>query len=190
VGILGGTFDPPHNGHIAIARAALKELRLSKIIFIPALIQPHKAAKTATPAENRINMLRLALTGENKFEISDIELRRKGPSFTVDTLEDLRGSYPADQFFLIIGADNVSEIESWQEPERIFELAAVCAANRPKYEASGRFAREIKYFRMPLVDISSTEIRARIRTGQSVSGMIAPEVERYITDKGLYLNDA
>lgn len=188
VGILGGTFDPPHNGHIAIARAALDQLRLSKIIFVPARIQPHKVMTITAPAEARINMLRLALDRDGAFEISDIELRRAGPSYTVDTLEELRKQRPFDDLFLIIGADNVSEIETWHDPGRIFELVTVAAANRPNFTPSGKYMHAIVYFSMPPTDISSTEIRERIVTGRPISDMLPPEIEEYIKENGLYSN--
>ncbi|OGC96342.1 MAG: nicotinate (nicotinamide) nucleotide adenylyltransferase [candidate division Zixibacteria bacterium RBG_16_53_22] len=188
VGILGGTFDPPHNGHIAIARAALDQLRLSKIIFVPARIQPHKILTTTAPAEARLDMLRLALDGDDAFEISDIELRRNGPSYTVDTLEEFRQERPHDDFFLIIGADNISEIETWHNPGRIFELATVAAANRPNFTPSGKYMHAIVYFSMTPTDISSTEIRERIAGGRPISEMLPSVVEEYIKKNGLYSN--
>ncbi len=186
VGILGGTFDPPHIAHIAIARAALKELGLSKVIFIPARTQPHKTTRPVAPPVDRVNMLRLALGGEDSFEISDIEMSREGPSFTVDTLEELKGHRPFDRFYLLIGADNVSEIETWHRPDRIFELATVAAANRPNYKIEGQFAHAIVYFPMPPTDVSSTAIRERVQSRQPITGMVAPEVEEYIAANGLY----
>jgi nicotinate-nucleotide adenylyltransferase len=190
VGILGGTFDPPHIGHIAIARAALIELRLTKILFIPARIPPHKTTKTAASPQDRLNMLYLALDDEAAFEISEIELGREGPSFTADTLEELKKHRPYDQLYLIIGTDNVAEIETWRDPEKIFELATVAAANRPNYTPAGQFAQAIVYFTMPATDLSSTVIRERLRSGLAVADMLSPDVENYIRENGLYLNHA
>jgi len=189
IGILGGTFDPPHNGHIAIAIAALNELELSKVIFIPAKNPPHKIASILAPAEHRINMLRLAIDGLPDFEVSDIELKREGLSFTADTLEELGALYPHDELVLIIGADNVSEMEGWHQPMRILSLATVAAANRPDFFPAGRLADRVINFWMPPTDISSTEIRNRIRAGLSISGLVTSRVENYILVNKLYLSN-
>jgi nicotinate-nucleotide adenylyltransferase len=189
VGILGGTFDPPHVGHLAIAGAALKALKLSKIIFIPALVQPHKTQKVSSSPTDRLNMLRLALDGCREFEISEMELQRRGRSFTVDTLEELKRIQPSNRLFLIIGADNVSEIETWRNPERIFELATVAAANRPGFQPTGRYVQDIVYFDMPDTNVSSTEIREKVKVGISVNRLISTRVEKYIRENKLYLND-
>lgn len=188
VGILGGTFDPPHLGHIAIANAALEQLNLDKIIFIPASIPPHKMKRTTASPLDRLEMLRLALGKNGRFEISEIEILRDGASFTVDTLEALGKSHPSDQLFLLIGADNVSEIETWRQPERIFELVTVAAANRPGYKPHGKFSSSIIYFTMPPADISSTDIRDRIKSGSSCEEMLPADVSKYIELNNLYSN--
>lgn len=188
IGILGGTFDPPHNGHIAIARAALKELGLSRIIFIPAKIPPHKMKRIIASPEHRTAMLRLAVEGYPGFEVSDIELGREGPSYTVDTLDELKKLYPDDELLLIIGADNVSEMEGWYQPLRILSLASVAAANRPEFWPSGRFADRVINFWMPPMDVSSTEIRNRLRAGFPVTGMVPSGVEDYIIRNRLYID--
>ena len=187
IGILGGTFDPPHNGHIVLAEAALRELDLDRIIFVPALIQPHKISRITASPDDRMKMLRLALGERDRLEISDIELQRSGQSYTVDTLENLKEMYPLDQFFLIIGADNVSDIGTWHDPERIFDLATVAAANRPGFKPRGRFAGAVELFQISPTDISSTEIRKRIKSGKSISGMVSGDVEKYILKHKLYL---
>lgn len=186
IGLLGGTFDPPHNGHLILAETALRELELDRVILIPARVQPHKINRVSASADDRMKMLGLAIGGKSRLEISDVELRRDGPSYTVDTIEKLRILLPGDQLFLIMGADNVSEIESWLEPERIFDLATVAAANRPNFKAGGRFADAVIYFAMPPTNISSTEIRAKIGAGESISGLVSPDVESYIVRHRLY----
>jgi len=128
IGILGGTFDPPHNGHIAIARAALENLDLQKVIFMPAKIQPFKAGISISSVNDRMAMLNLALIGHSQFELSDIELKRDGMSYTVDTLTALRGTYPKDELYLLIGADNVSQIEKWHRADEITRLCTIAAA--------------------------------------------------------------
>lgn len=187
IGILGGTFDPPHNGHIAIARAALDELNLLKVIFIPANMQPHKNNIEITPAIERIAMLRLAIAGNDKFEISDIELHRDGPSYTVDTLIKLRELYPPDELMLLIGADNVQEMESWFKADEIAELCTIAAVNRPGFTPAGRFIQKMVFFHMSPVDISSTEIRRRLKARHPITGMIPKLVEDYILNHRLYI---
>ena len=189
IGILGGTFDPPHNGHIAIATAALKELRLDKIIFIPAGNPPHKTKRVVSSIDDRLQMLRLALHGITYFEISDIEINRIGLSYTVDTLRELCIKYPNDQFFYLIGADNVSEMETWYKPDEIISLATVAAANRPGFSPTGIFRDKILYFNMLPMEISSTMVRRLVKSNDSISGLVPPPVEDYIKRKGLYLNN-
>lgn len=186
IGILGGTFDPPHDGHLALAGAAISELKLSKVIFIPARVPPHKPVGDVSPEEDRLAMLKLAIAGDNRFELSEIEFERDGPSFTVDTLTRLKADNPGDEFFFLIGSDNVSEMEIWHEPDRILKLARVAAAVRPGYSIQGKFADVIETFEMPPVDISSTAVRERVKSGESISGMVPGSVEDYIKSKGLY----
>lgn len=187
-GILGGTFDPPHYGHLALARAAVNQLKLDKVIFIPAGIPPHKIKHIIAPAADRVAMLKMLIDNAAEFAISDIELRRSGPSYTVDTLAELIRRYPNDEFTLLIGADNVAEIEGWHQPERILTLSQVAAANRPGYMATGKFAGGILYFNMPDTDISSTVIRAKVNAGESISELVPPPIEDFIRKHGLYLN--
>jgi nicotinate-nucleotide adenylyltransferase len=186
IGILGGTFDPPHNGHLALAEAAISRLDLSKVIFIPARVPPHKPAEDISSEQDRLEMLKLAVDSDNRFEISEIELNRGGPSFTVDTLSRLKTENPAQELFFIIGSDNVSEMESWHQPEQIRELARVAAAVRPGYSMQGKFAEMVEPFDMLPVDISSTAVRAKVRSGESISGLVPEPVEDYIKSKGLY----
>jgi nicotinate-nucleotide adenylyltransferase len=186
IGILGGTFDPPHNGHIAIARAALGALKLSEVIFVPANIPPHKIKRIIATQSDRLAMLKLAVGNNKSFKISTIEIDRSGPSYTADTLTEFRIIYPKDELFLLIGADNVSDIEYWYQPERIAELAVIAAANRPKFSSHGDYADRIIYFKMPPTDISSTKIRDRIRAGKPISELVCSDVENYIIEHRLY----
>ncbi len=188
IGILGGTFDPPHNGHIAIARAALEELNLSEVIFVPANIPPHKLKRIVAGQSDRLVMLELSLGNNSRFKISTIEMDRPGPSYTADTLTELNALYPNDELFLLIGADNVTDIEDWYQPERIAELARIAAANRPNFNPHGIYADKVIYFKMPPTDISSTEVRDRIRAGKPISDLVCSEVEKYIIEHRLYIN--
>ncbi len=186
IGILGGTFDPPHNGHLALAGAAISELDLSKVIFIPSRIPPHKPAEDISSEQDRLAMLKLAVDIDSRFEISEIELNRGGPSFTIDTLTHLKSENPGEELFFIIGSDNVSEMESWHKPNRILELVRVAAAVRPGYSIRGKFADKVESFDMPPLNISSTAVRARVKSGESISGLVPAPVEDYIRSKGLY----
>lgn len=189
LGLLGGTFDPPHNGHIALARAGIAKLHLGKVIFIPANIPPHKNPEGISSPEHRIAMLRLALESRPEFEISMVEFDREGPSFSVETVRYFRKTNPAERIYFLIGADNVAEMESWFEPDGIFDLATVAAADRTGFSPRGRFESKILRIDMEPVDISSTEIRNMIRSGRDISGLVHPAVERYIIDNRLYKND-
>jgi len=172
-----------------LAEAAIRELGLEKVIFIPAHIPPHKNIKNISSKEKRLAMLRLALEGRPEFEISRLEFEREGPSYTIDTLKRLQESLPGEKFCFLLGADNVAEMEGWYQPERIFEMAVVAAVNRPGFSPGGKFASKVRYFDMPSVDISSTMIREKIRSGESVIGLLPPKVEIYIMQEGLYRNN-
>ncbi len=185
-GILGGTFDPPHKGHLALADAAIEKLGLSRVIFVPAGVPPHKSAKIISTQKHRLKMMELAIAGRTEFELSRIELERPGKSYTIETILDLKKIYPDDQFFFLLGADNVREMNDWFQPERIFENATVAAVNRPGFRPAGRFASGVRYFDMEPVPISSTLIREKIKGGESIAGLVEPEVERYIMDNSLY----
>lgn len=186
VGLLGGTFDPPHNGHLALAGAAMREFGLKKVIFIPANIPPHKSPDIISSKEDRLTMLELALEARPEFEISEIEFESESTSYTIDTLKGLKQALPGEEFCFLLGADNVAEMESWHNPEMIFEVARVAAVNRPGFVPKGRFTSKIDYFEMPAVDISSTMVREKTRHGESIAGLVPPVVEEYIHRKGLY----
>lgn len=188
IGVLGGTFDPPHLGHLALARAALKECKLDRMIFVPAKYPPHKPASDVSSEFDRLNMLKLALEGHPEFEISDLELKRNGLSYSVDTLKEIKKLYPRYEIFFIIGADNISEMESWYNPEEILEIATVAAFTRPGFAPQGKFATMIRQFEMKPVDISSTDIRAKIRNKESVTALVPGPTLEYIIDNNLYGN--
>ena len=187
LGILGGTFDPVHCGHLLLARHVLEALRLDRVLFVPAAEPPHKS-EVPTPPEHRWRMVCAAVEGHDRLEASDLELRRPGVSYTVDTLRRLRRERAEDEIFLIIGADNVPELESWHDPEGILALATVIAGSRVDAEAlpDGAFSDRVERVDTPVFDISSTEIRRRVRAGLPVSCLVPDRVERYIAGHGLY----
>jgi len=187
LGILGGTFDPPHLGHLILAQSARQELDLAKIIFLPAAKQPHKQNKPVTPAELRFRMVNIAITGDERLEASDIEIQRHGLSYMSDTIETLRREFPESELVLIIGGDNIPELETWKNPEVIFARAVVAAALRPPAEISGRFKDKIRLFEMPRIDISSSLIRALVKNGRSIKYFVPDGVEKFIYENRLYI---
>jgi len=180
VGVFGGTFDPVHVGHLAIANAALDELGLEWVYFVPARRSPLKENGPVAKAEDRLAMLTAATADEPRFRVSRIELDRKGPSFTVDTLETLRGE---GDLFLILGSDAYSDFARWREPERIRALATVVLAARP---GAPNAPGGVRMLDSPLMDISSRELRARAARGRSLRYLVPEAALRYIEEHRLY----
>ena len=180
-GILGGSFDPIHHGHLILARAALEELGLDRILFIPANRSPHKTDAKPATAQNRLAMVQLAIEGEPGFEASDLELHRPPPSYTVETLRELRSRHPDDEFTLLIGADNVAKFDTWREPDEIRRLARLAILDRAKHETPHDWPVVRRLF-----DISSTDIRARMAAGHSIRYLTPDSVCDYIGSEGLY----
>jgi nicotinate-nucleotide adenylyltransferase len=194
IGILGGTFDPVHVGHLVIAEQARDQLALDQVLFIPAGEPWRKADRAITSAEHRLAMLRLAINGNEAFAISDIELRRPGPSYTADTLAALAGERLDDSFWFIVGADALQDMKHWRDPERITAHARIAAAPRAgaatvSIDGTPIPAERIDEFECPAMHISSTDIRARVRGGRSVRYLLPEGVRRYITENRLYRPD-
>jgi len=186
LGILGGTFDPPHNGHLALARSSLEFLKLDKVIFVPTAINPHKQHLKITGPKFRLEMLKLAIGDNDMFEVSDMEINRAGLSYTCDTVREFKKIYQEADFHLIIGGDNISDIEIWKNPEDIFTIAKVAAAMRPQSPASGKYKDRIIIIEMRPIDISSTTIREYVKHGRSIKKLVPAKVEQYIIENGLY----
>lgn len=187
IGILGGTFDPIHEGHLELARAAQKKLRLDQVIFVPAYRHPleGKDSFVSASAEDRLEMVRLAVRNEPQFSVSDLEVKRKGISYTVDTLRHLRTQHPKpDELFFITGGDWGKKLDRWKDIETIFRLAHFVVAKRPKFETE-RLPQEVQFLDFVPLDISSTEIRERIKEKKLVR-MIPEAVLSYIKQKKLY----
>ena len=136
IGIFGGTFDPPHKGHVSIAEKAMKQMPLSVIYFVPAYLPPHKLNRNFVTAKQRLAMLKLAVKGHKNFKISTIELKRRGISYTIDTLKAFKRRFPKSNFMLIIGADNLAQFYTWKSPKEIIKLAAVAVYKRKGFEGS------------------------------------------------------
>lgn len=189
VGLFGGTFDPPHVGHLIAAQDACNALSLDRFLFIPAASPPHKLERNLTSPEIRSEMLRAALAGNDTFEICDIELRRSGPSYTVDTLRQLRAELPDATFFLLLGVDQIREFSTWREPDAIRRLAHVVMLTRAGGEGGpGDFVHDV----VPVtrIDISSTLVRRRVAAGQSIRYLVPDAVAAIIERQGLYLQAA
>jgi nicotinate-nucleotide adenylyltransferase len=181
LGIFGGSFDPIHHGHLILARAALEELGLDRLLFIPANMSPHKTDTKPATAQDRLAMVQLAIEGEPGFESADLELHRPPPSYTVDTLRELRAAHPEAELTLLIGADNVAQFDTWREPHEIRQLARIAVLDR----AGGTAPADWPVIRR-LVDISSTDLRARTAAGRSIRYLTPGSVCDYITAHGLY----
>lgn len=181
IGVLGGSFDPVHHGHLLLARAALEELGLDQVLFVPAALSPHKTGTIPATAEDRLRMLELALAGEPGFRIALNELQRPAPSYTVDTLRELRKAHPSAEFHLLIGADNVEKFHTWREADALPALARIAVLDR----AAGAPAHAFPVVRRA-VDISSTEIRRRASEGKSIRYLTPDPVCDYIQRRGLY----
>jgi nicotinate-nucleotide adenylyltransferase len=192
VGILGGTFDPVHTGHLELADAAQRHFALHLVLFVPAG-QPWRKTRAITPAEHRLAMLRLAIDEHDSYGISDVELRRPGPTYTADTLDALAGERLDDMFWLIVGADALADLPNWHDPERIVHHAVIAVAPREGGDVERAIAAipglsgRIETFPMEPVDISSTEIRRSVAAGEPIDDLVPPAVAKYIDGHGLYL---
>lgn len=194
IGIMGGTFNPVHFGHLKMAKSALEQHSLDKVLFIPSGISYMK--QDVLDAKHRFYMVQSAIKEEPLFEISDIEVKRDGNSYTCDTLSSLHALYPDDSFYLIMGADSIFQIECWKNPEQIFSLATILVTVRDDYglydvqrkiqELEVKFNGRIHVFTMDPVDISSTVIRNKVKRYEPIDGMVPNVVKRYISDFHLY----
>lgn len=182
VGVFGGTFDPVHVGHLAIANAALESVPLDRIVFVVAKRSPLKERGPSASEQDRLAMLELALAGEPRFSVSRMELDRQGPSYTVDTLERMAGP---DALFLILGGDAGAEFPRWKDPERIARLATLVVAERPGAPDRAGTATMLT-LDAPRLDISSRELRARAARGRSLRYLVPDPVWRHIEAHGLY----
>ena len=194
----GGTFDPVHYGHLLLAESCREQARLNEVRFIPAALPPHKQDQHISSGEDRLNMLKLALGGYPEFEVSDRELQRKGPSYTVTTLEELALETPNAELFLLMGADSLLEFPTWKDPLRIMELAEILVVGRggerpPDFaqvfsesEIQTAARERVRFVQMPGCQLSSTEIRRRALEGKSIRFQTPAAVEKYIETHRLY----
>ncbi|QEH36145.1 Nicotinate-nucleotide adenylyltransferase [Aquisphaera giovannonii] len=193
LGLFGGTFDPIHLGHLILAEHCREACRLDRVWFVVAGEPPHKRGDR-TPVAHRLEMARIAVAGSESFEVSDIEARRPGPHYSVDTLEAVRRERPEDELFFLIGADSLVDLPTWRDPAGIAKRATIVVANRPgstppdggKLPDFGPGSKALEAVAIPSVGIASTDLRARLAAGRSVRYMIPRAVEAYIEAHGLY----
>ena len=193
VGVFGGTFDPPHVGHILTAGDAYETLALDTLIFVPASGQPFKVNTPAIASpEDRLEMVRLAVGDDPRFEVSGVEIERGGLSYTVETLEALAVSRPGAKVFLILGIDALGSFKRWRSPERIRELATIAVLSRgdSSLDVPESGAGAVVRVSSRRVDVSSSEIRRRLREGKPIMGFVAESVERYIATANLYKSES
>ena len=188
IGVFGGTFDPPHVGHLLLASDAREALRLDNLIFVPAATQPFKVnTPPVASARDRLEMVRLAVADDANYTVDDTEIGRKGLSFTVDTLELLSRKHSGAELFLLLGEDTLAGIGGWRSPERIRELATLAVMRRSGSGPSETpIADGVTTVSARRIDVSSTEIRDRLRAGKSIKGFVPESVEQFIEARGLY----
>ena len=189
VGVFGGSFDPVHDAHVALAAAALAELRLDAVRWIPAG-QPWQKARQMTPAEDRVAMVQRAIAHEPRFVLDRIEVDRAGASFTLDTVRELAALHPGTQWFLLIGQDQYTGLHTWRDWQTLLGLVVLAVANRPgdtRQPDPGVVAFPHRMVPLPMLDISSTDIRRRVAAGQDISQLVSPDVARYIETHRLYI---
>lgn len=197
IGIFGGAFNPVHNGHINLAKQYMNELKLDKLLLIPTAVPPHKSVLGLASEKDRLNMLKLAIDGIENIEVSDIEFKRIGKSYTFDTLTQLKKLYPNSSFYLIIGADQLFHFDKWYKFEEILSLVTLCTCARENEEEKSemiKFAKSLnsldmnKFFILntPVLRVSSSEVREKIKSGEDVSSLVPDKVLNYICERGLY----
>jgi nicotinate-nucleotide adenylyltransferase len=194
VGILGGAFNPPHLGHLVCAQEALVQLELDRVMFVPVGVAPHRTLEDDPGPEARLEMVELAIADDERFTTSRIEMDREGPSYTSDTLEQLQTESPDDELFLILGGDQAAALSTWHEPEKVLERATLAVFERMSWGRNaivikiGRLAgaRDVRYLDMPLIQVSSSAIRRRVREGVPIRYLVSDRVVDYIATNELY----
>ncbi|KUG04262.1 nicotinate-nucleotide adenylyltransferase [hydrocarbon metagenome] len=196
LGILGGTFNPVHFGHLIAAECARVEFGLDRVIFVPARIPPHKDARGILAEEKRYQMVEIAVRNNPAFEVSDLELKREGVSYTIDTIEYYRETYPGCRIFFIMGLDSLFILDTWKDIERLAEMCRFIIVTRPGYNINDEgklrdrlppvFWRQADFIPIPGLDISSSDIRKRVSNGKPIRYMLPANVERYIRENYLY----
>lgn len=188
IGIMGGTFDPIHHGHLVAASEAMNVFDLDQVIFVPAAMQPFKAGRHVTPAEHRYLMTVIATASNPRFDVSRVDIDREGTTYTIDTLTDIGRQYPDADLFFITGADALAQIAQWKDAERLFEMAHFIGVTRPGHvlDAAGLPRRAVSLLEVPAMAISSTDCRERVHQGKPVWYLVPDGVVQYIAKYRLY----
>jgi nicotinate-nucleotide adenylyltransferase len=191
IGLFGGSFDPIHNGHLQLANWTKSKLALNRIIFIPAAIPPHKQNLILTDSKHRYRMIQIAIENYSDFEVSNIELKRSGISYTIDTIFYFKKKFELskDNLVLIIGADSLIDFPNWKDPAKIIKNCQIVVLQRSEVNmnrANPGYLRQVMMLQSPLIDISATDIRHRVKQGESIAQFVPPAVEQYISKHSLY----
>lgn len=187
IGIFGGSFHPPHNGHLLIAQEALAAFSLDQVVWLPASKPPHKQLESGVSDEDRIELVKAAIRNNGQFSLSLIEFEREGPSYTIDTMRQLIREEPDNQYYFIIGGDMVDSLASWRSIDELSELVTFIGINRTGHPLNTKdLSYGVQMLEVPLFDVSSTEIRNRVSEGKNTKYLIPEEVRKLIEVKGLY----
>jgi nicotinate-nucleotide adenylyltransferase len=196
LGVLGGTFDPIHYGHLVAAQYAAYGFHLDRVIFMPTAQPPHKNANGVLDARHRVAMVELAIADNTAFELSTLEVERSGVSYTIDTIETLQQTYPGTEIYFIMGMDSIYILDTWKDVERLVDMCRFIVVTRPAYQLDRnqpalqqvpeKFWAQADFLEVPAVDISSTNLRYRVQQGQPIRYLLPPAVEQYIYDNSLY----
>lgn len=192
LGVLGGTFDPVHIGHLILAESARDQLGLDRVLFVPAGHPWRKEGREIASSGDRVAMLRLAIEGNDPFAVSLVEVEQVGPSYTHVTLKEIAEANSGAEMYFILGRDALTDLPNWKDPDRIMELATLVAAERvgEVIAAPVQGVARATWLQMPLIEISATAIRERVRRGRSIRYLVPPAVEAYIRERGLYATAA
>ena len=195
IGVLGGTFDPPHLGHLWLAALAADALDLGRVLFMPAAQPPHKGGRVISKGTDRLLMTRLAIHADPAFDLSPLEMERPGPSYTIDSVAELKRLHPEAELFLVMAADSLAQIDTWREPDRLLDEIEWAVGPRTGTELPDRLALEVRFgdrasrihlLEGPALDVSSSEIRRRVAAGHTIRYLVPREVEELIIDRELY----
>ncbi len=189
IGLFGGSFNPPHLAHLVVAEAVRDQFGLDEVWWIPSAQPPHKDGAGLAPARHRLAMTRLAVQGHPAFRVLDLEIQRAGLSYTVDTVRAVQAAHPDRAFALLLGSDSLAHFAAWRAPDEIVRRVPLVVYKRPGTSdavAAPRFANRVRYAAAPVLEISATDVRARLAAGRSVRYLVPDAVRAYIADHGLY----
>ena len=191
IALFGGTFDPPHVGHLILGQALLNFLDIEKVFFVPAFIPPHKKGEHFSSVEDRLRMVELSIRSNDSFAVLEVEIKRGGISYSIDTIREVKNNFKLsrDNLFFAIGSDNLLDFDNWKSPDKILDTCRVVVFPRPGFDVNrvkDDYRKNVVFLRTPLIDISSREIREMVKRGQSIRYLVTDEVNRYINSRGLY----